>query len=375
MKYLFQLGHQPQISAAEITAVLSLHRFTASSLHHRENFLNLETDQQLNCEGLIEILGGTIKIMQKINFANIADYLLTKKSEGKIHFSLSGPDSRQLALEAKKTLKSAGCSVRYIEPKNTATILHNSLIQRQTDLTIFANEIFVTKAIQPFEEFSQRDYDRPQSDNKSGMLPPKLARIMINLAQIPKNAAILDPFCGSGTILTEAMVMGYGNLIGSDISAKAVADTEKNLEWTKDNYLLSPISYLLCESPATQLTKHIKPASVDAIITEPLLGKPLTGRENIEKLQAQTDELAKLYIDSFKTFAKILKPGGVVLFIIPKFLYKDEWVEMDCVDKIKKTGFKTVPFEILGSKSVEHLTYHRPDQHLARTIWRFKKER
>ncbi|MBI4427366.1 MAG: methyltransferase domain-containing protein [Candidatus Magasanikbacteria bacterium] len=373
MKYLFQLGHQPQISAAEITAVFSHHRTIVLSCYHRENFLILETSQQLNCEDLIRTLGGTIKIARQIG-ADIPTYLNQTQPTGKIIFSL--PD-KKLAINIKKQLKQAGRSVRYIEPKNTATILHNNLVELGGDLTIINNEIFATEAIQPFEEFSQRDYGRPGSDDKSGMLPPKLARILINLSQTPKDATILDPFCGSGTILTEAATMGHANLIGSDISEKAIKNTKENLNWLAKQFnnltIKQSSTTKLFQSDAAKLSNKLQPHSIDAIITEPLLGKPLTGRENKEQIDSQADELVKLYIDSFKAFVKILKPDGVVLFIIPKFLCKNEWVEIDCVDEIKKIGFAAVPFEIFGSSPIEHLTYHRPNQHLARTIWRFKK--
>src|SRR3989344_7958542 len=81
-----------------------------------------------------------------------------------------------------------------------------------------------TCAVQEFEEYSQRDYGRPGRGLVFGSMPPKLAKIMINLAQLPASATILDPFCGSGTILQEALLLGYQNVIGSDVSTKAVAD-------------------------------------------------------------------------------------------------------------------------------------------------------
>ncbi|MBI4992739.1 MAG: methyltransferase domain-containing protein [Candidatus Magasanikbacteria bacterium] len=383
MKYLFQLGHQPQISAAEITAVLSLKHpniktlahLRTCALKHQEAFLILEIDQQLNCADLIGTLGGTIKIARQIE-TSIPAHLNQTQPTGKIIFSL--PD-KTLAIKIKKELKQSGRSVRYIEPKNTATILHNNLVELGGDLTIINNEIFATEAIQPFEEFSQRDYGRPGSDDRSGMLPPKLARILINLSQTPKDATLLDPFCGSGTILTEASTLGYTNLIGSDISEKAIKNTKENLDWLAKQFnnltIQQSSTTKLFQSDAAKLSNKLQPHSINTIITEPLLGKPLTGRENKEQLRSQADELAKLYIDSFKAFAKILKPDGVVLFIIPKFKFKNEWVEITCVEEIKKTGFAAVPFEILGSSPVEHLAYHRPNQHLARTIWRFVKNR
>ncbi|MFH1947501.1 MAG: DNA methyltransferase [Candidatus Magasanikbacteria bacterium] len=417
-KYLFSLGHQPHISIAEIQAVFSRLQIntsteqpTNSAGRQNNTFFIIKTKDELNCEELINKLGGTIKIAKKIipptdgppirtdscprrripaeggKENNITDFLAKTPPEFKIQFSLSGPNSKKIAMAVKKELKTMGRSVRYIEPKNTATILHNKLIKKQGDLTIFEDEIFVTKAIQPFEEFGERDYKRPGTDSFSGMLPPKLARIMINLGisnvetrhclvSTPNNFILLDPFCGSGTVLTEAIDLGFTNLIGSDISEKAIEDTKKNIEWQIKSYRLSAISYQSHLVDATKLSTKLKPNSVDLIVSEPYLGKPLRGNENKLTLQKQTNDLADLYTKAFKEFYKTLKKDGIVIFIIPKFKYKDEWVEIDCLDKIKKAGFKIIP---LGMDSPPcqggikgGLTYHRPKQHVARVIWGFK---
>jgi len=50
-----------------------------------------------------------------------------------------------------------------------------------------------TEAVQPYKQWSARDFGRPARDPKSGMLPPKLARLMINLSGVdPKGKTILD---------------------------------------------------------------------------------------------------------------------------------------------------------------------------------------
>ena len=84
--------------------------------------------------------------------------------------------------------------------------------------------------MQDIESYTKRDRERPKRDAKVGMLPPKLAQIIINLAagQLPEEKlqnicdiplgepiprrllgqTVLDPFCGTGVILQEASADG-----------------------------------------------------------------------------------------------------------------------------------------------------------------------
>ena len=375
MFYLFELGHQPNISTAELEAVFSKIGIEKISQIKKGSFLIIETKNKINPSELIKILGGTVKIAEQISNTgdltqNLADFIEKKQPQGKIRFSISEKNAKKIALDTKKILKSRDRSVRYIEANNTATVLHNKLVDRQSDFTILENNIFVTKAIHTFEDFSKRDYGRPGSDDKSGMLPPKLARILTNLSRADKNNSLLDPFCGSGTILMEAAALGYTNLFGADKSDKAIKDTKTNLEWIKKEFNLKNFKHQLIVSDITNLPNQIKKESIKYIITEPYLGKPLTGRETKDELQLQADELKDLYISSFKAFGKILEKKGVVIFIIPRFRYKDDWVKINCLNNIKKLGFSLLAF----SEKEESLLYWRTKQHLGREIWKFVKK-
>ncbi|MFN3621579.1 MAG: hypothetical protein ACK4TI_01685, partial [Nitrososphaerales archaeon] len=53
--------------------------------------------------------------------------------------------------------------------------------------------------------YRQRDLERPVQDPTITM-PPKLARILVNLTACEKGGTLLDPFCGLGTILGEAII-------------------------------------------------------------------------------------------------------------------------------------------------------------------------
>lgn len=368
-RYLFWLGREPLLSTSELEAIFSAinKSYTASAKH--KQLLLVETQTELDTTQLMRQLGGVVKIAKQLRgqkqSLTPANYLAQTQPEGKIIFSTN---DRKLALAIKKELKRRGRAARYIEPKNTATILHNHLVEKQADLTIFDHELYVTSAIQPIAEFSRRDYDRPGRDAASGLLPPKLAKIMINLAGVSENATLLDPFCGSGTILMEAALMGYKNLIGSDISQLALKDTKNNLDWLQQNFQLPAINYQLIRASADQLEDRLPKRSVHAIVTEPYLGKPLTGAESEQFLKKQANELARLYTSAFQSFYKILKPAGMVVFIIPAFRYQKNWIAPDCIKRIKDIGFAPMP--LLDKQT--SLRYHRPRQFLARDIWKFQ---
>jgi tRNA G10 N-methylase Trm11 len=281
-------------------------------------------------------LGGTIKIAEEMGKNLTEDDVLKliinelKTIEGKIHFGLSlysGPPQNhssvgaihEFSLQAwgkkiKKILKDQNRSVRYVENRepilSSVTVEKNGLTKRGREFLIqvatYGSEgplaptdrcfsLAKTTAVQPFEEWGKRDFGRPGRDDKSGMLPPKLATMMINLLgrgvgaihELPLENApgvLLDPFCGSGTILTEAHRLGYTNLIGTDISEKAVEDTKKNVEWTKNNehalQNTEQFSIKIVPSASKNLSQTILACSVDGIVTEPFLGKPRTGRES-----------------------------------------------------------------------------------------------
>ncbi|TSC84362.1 MAG: Uncharacterized protein G01um101413_657 [Parcubacteria group bacterium Gr01-1014_13] len=384
-RFWFVLGRESLIAAAEIDAVLGLKKYDYST-----QILKAE----ISCEPkkIINRLGGTIKIARELA-ENIKEKDLEKiivdelkTVSGKINFGISFynitnitlKEIKIIGLQIKKFLKTEGYSVRYVENKEEAlssvTVEKNNLTGRGREFLIQKNpdntfSVAQTEAVQPFEQFSARDFGRPGRDDLSGMLPPKLAIIMINLAQTPLNSILLDPFCGSGTILSEALLLEYKNLIGSDISEKAVADTKVNIDWIATKFKRELPSHKIFKSEATELSKNIHANSIDAIVTEPYLGKPLRGQETKQELASQAKQLKNLYLQAFQQFNQILKPKGKVVFIIPRFKFANEWITIDCKNEIEKIGFVALPF----FEDQLRLVYSRPNQKVAREIWRFVK--
>ena len=371
--YLFELGRQPDLSIAEIFSYAHMTQTAFTIRKQTTKYLIVEAQTPVDPKGWMQRLGGTIKIGVAALSGNnleeqISGYLEKTEPEGKITFSLSGPNAKRTALSIKKTLKNRGRSVRYVEAKNTATILHNRLVEKHSDLTIVENQVFVTEAIQDIEAFGERDYGRPGRAARRGMLPPKLARIMLNLSELNTEAILLDPFCGSGTVLMEAALMGYTHLVGSDASPEAVEDTKKSLDWLKQTYALQTTETTIYLSDAQKINSTIDSGSVDGIVSEPYLGKPLSGNEEKHMLQKQAADLKTLYINAFKAFYHTLKPGGVIVFVIPAFRHKQDWVRIDIEKNISNIGFKSLPLN-----NMPHLLYARNNQHVGREIWKWQK--
>ena len=371
--WLFILGRETLLSLAEIKAVFLLKKIDYKITYQQDSKIIIHTEESIDPTILMLRLGGTIKIAYSIGKINTADtlakFLNEKFPTGKIEFSINGGKTQ--GIETKKILKLMGRSARYIEAKNSATVIYNNLIKNGADIEMCNGETFISAAIQPIDEFSLRDFGRPGRDDHSGMLPPKLAMMMINLTAQKEDAIICDPFCGSGTIITEAMLMGYKNIIGCDISETAISDTNKNIIWLKDNFQIDEtgLNVEVFHHDATIVSKRIKAGSVDAIAAEPFLGKPLHGTEQVSTLETQANELKNLYIKTFSEFKKILKPNGVVVFIIPRFKTKTDWIRINCESEILKLGY--VNASILPEQ--KHLLYWRDTQHVGREIWRFKK--
>ncbi|HRH23511.1 MAG TPA: RsmD family RNA methyltransferase [Candidatus Magasanikbacteria bacterium] len=373
MKYAFELGHQPHVSIAEIISVFKRLSIPYREARATDSFFIIEVDHTLDAQALIHILGGTIRIAyciekQSTDLLTIAHHL-EHATDGKIQFSISGVNQKSLALEVKKHLKSIGRSVRYIESKNAATVIHNNLIEKKGDIIKVEHEWYVTCGIQDIESFTHRDYERPRTDSRSGMLPPKLARIMVNLSEAPLHSHLLDPFCGSGTVLIEALSLGYTHVSGSDNSEKAVEDSIENTRWFLKDHSHAKVETRVHLASAEKLENVFKKHSVDVIVSEPYMGKPLRGHESKFVLETQALELKMLYLNSFESFKNILSPTGVIIFIIPIFKSGKEWVKTNAHIEIEKLGFNIIPF----SEKHTSLLYSRDNQFVGREIWKFKK--
>lgn len=338
MKYLFILGNNPELSRAEILSVIKAKKI----LGQNKNFLALEAEK-INCEKIMKQLGGTIKIGLILGEHPEAEPVLDTASSAagkfKFGFSFYGSKPSNIGMQIKGLLKERGLSARLVvsrEPALSAVIVKK---EKCHDFIVVPGFFALTCAVQDFEAFGKRDFGRPASDSFSGMLPPKVARMMVNLASLETDGILLDPFCGSGTILAEALDLGVAGLIGTDLSVKAVNDTKENLAWLAKELKIKN-DFKVDNLDARELSKKIKSNSLDAIVTEPYLGQPMKGNENEGTIRKIIAELEELYLQSFREFHKILKSGSRAVVVIPEWHIGNHIMKMNVFSSIQKLGFK-----------------------------------
>ncbi|OGL99894.1 hypothetical protein A2501_05185 [Candidatus Uhrbacteria bacterium RIFOXYC12_FULL_57_11] len=378
MKF-FVLGNNRELSVAEIEAVTGVHEFAS----REGDVLLLETDQ--TGPQLQDRLAGTIKVGSVVGELNkwdkeaCADLIgaMIDPELPRVEFGVSVYDagnahrakelrkeSQRLGLEIKRRVKESGRPVRLVTSRektlSAVVVATNKLLERGGEFVLVVTKesilIGQTEAVQDFGAWGKRDFGRPARDAQSGMLPPKLARMMVNLSGAdPIHSTLLDPFCGSGTVLMEAILLGFTKVIGSDISEKAMEDTKANLDWlAAQGGAMPPIE--LSVSPAQTL---VLSEPVDAIVTETYLGPALHGREHPDFLKRNLASLATLYRDAFGALANLVKPGSTAVVAFPVFQ--------------SKTGEQEVAtrsmLESLGWKVERRLRYERAGQHVEREIF------
>ena len=394
--YFFVLGRYPSLSTAEILSVLRLLGINFNVTHQSSEITTITVSQKINQGHIINTLGGTVKIGQVFGQASFdqdesqflkyfdSQFLkenLLPPNVNKIHFAISiydagaGPKitdkiSQKLTFlnkNLKEKLMEAGFKAGFLRIKgrsiSSVSFYKNQLLNKGFELVLLVapDKIILGKTlnIQDVNSFAKRDIERPKKDKKSGILPVKLARMMINLVSPKSSSVLLDPFCGSGTILMAASPLGIKNIIGADIDGAAISNTKTNLDWLFKEFRLNPDQYKLTlkVSDIRNLDKILSPNIADAIVTEPFLGPPLYKTADKLKPEKLISQLTPLYKESFNVFRRLLKEKGQIVIIFPVFHTKDKDYFID------KKIIDSSEFKILQS-----LLYSSPGQFVGRQI-------
>ena len=354
--YLAVLGRQTQISLVELVALFKNVKQISANLAVFDS--DFEPD--------ISRIGGSLKLAVKLDISPL-EYL-ADFPDGKITFGISDYSKKtslkQVNLDAmklKKILVRHGRSVRVVSSKDvvlsTATSLHNGLSGKnlhKVELIKNEKDWYRVIGVQDIDAYARRDQARPARDAKVGMLPPKLAQILINLCgPLEPGAVVLDPFCGTGVVLQEALLMGY-RAYGTDISERIINFSRKNLEYFKfKNY----------ELEVGDATNFQWQPPIDAVACEGYLGKPMSKIPTEMELKEQKQVCKEIILGFLKNLSSQIKIKTPVVMAIPAWLRSDgKYSRLEIIDEIENMGYN------VENKSREGLLYFREGQIVARDI-------
>lgn len=348
-QYFFQAGTFQDLSYAELVSVFEIYGLNKDVIHKFTDDIFLIKSKEISEDVLMNIfnrLGGFIRLGYVID--NL-DTFLEKftEQESRVVFGLSvlGRKDRgdiaflkKLGNELKRGFKEYNISSRFLFPRgkdlelNAAQIVNNAVLKKGFELCILRNqeeEIYSsTLLVQDIEGYIKRDTQRPHSDIDMGVLPPKLARIMINLCSL-KEGTIWDPFCGSGTVPMESALLGY-NFLASDIDENAIYYTEENVKWLNEQGDLGNIVYeafrLDVSEPDRAVIKKLKNTNISGIVCEPYMGPAQKNVISEEKADGLLNDVKSLYKNLFEMLDEEIGVRGVkMVLIIPSYKTYSGW--------------------------------------------------
>jgi tRNA G10 N-methylase Trm11 len=406
MESLLILGRQPKLGIAELESLYG----PAAVRPISDSAAVVSVDP---CLLAFDRLGGSTKFakvlmeMQTTKWDEIESYLLKVSPEhsksmspGKMKLGLSlygfNETNQRIGatgLKLKKAIQKTGRSLRYIPNKtaelNSAQVIHNRLTDdngwellfiKNGDKTLLAQTI----KVQNIDSYALRDRKRPHRDTRVGMLPPKLAQIIINLSvgSIPEtelksicdipageeiplpilNKTILDPFCGTGVILQEGMLMGYG-VYGTDREPKMIDYSKKNCAWLMGQFKVSDTHPQFDIADATSYKWANK---FDYVASEVYLGKAFNSQPSQGELRETMADCQLITRKFLKNLHGQIESGTRMCLAVPAWQVKqNQFQHLPLIDQLDELGYTRISFEHAGN---EELIYYRSDQIVARQL-------
>ena len=282
-------------------------------------------------------------------------------------------DIQRTGIALKKTLRSGGVSLRLIpnaEPAlNTATSHHNKLglSASKVELLIVragSGRIIIAESVgaQNITALARRDQARPRTDAFVGMLPPKLARMMVNMAETKATQTILDPFCGTGVVLQEAALLGY-DVVGTDLSEKMVDYARINLQWLRETHNATTEVTI---SQADAMTHTWRDTSIDAVVCETYLGQPFSAPPSSAKLTEVRGNCNHIISTWLKNIAPQLAAGTPLCIAVPAWNDgHDHFTHLPFISNLSALGYQRTT---LHNVRDDQLLYYREGQVVAREL-------
>ncbi len=168
-------------------------------------------------------------------------------------------------------------------------------------------------------------------------LRPTMAAAMAWLGDLKPKQVVVDPMCGAGTILAEALAATRGKrlpdgtgwdltLIGGDVEPAHVRAAEANLR------RLGPVRFSTWDARQVPL----ETGSVDRILSNPPFGKQLS----------TPAQIGPLYREMIKEYDRLLRKGGKAVLLVA-----DAGALKDAVNRVSWRQQRQVAVRVLGQRA------------------------
>ncbi len=376
LPYIAILGRQPEFGLVELESLLG------------PEAINPYGRQGVRLARQVEVsrLGGVVKLGRILYDGPAADIrsmpidlAQLPRAESKTPFAISvygvKAAPRFVVAAGIALKKSLGGSVRFVAPgeglvATAAQLKHNKILERGFELLVVVAQqrmvIAQTLAVQDIDWYARRDYDRPARSASVGMLPPKLAQVLVNTTHAPM---VMDPFCGTGVVLQEALLLGR-TALGSDLAPEMVAASRQNLEWLA-GVLPPPTEALLPWQVDAADARSVRLPDTDlAVVSEGYLGPNLTAAPSADRLAQIRAELRELYRLALGNWAHQLEAGAEIALCVPAWRTIKGWQYLGVVDDLARLGYTSKVFKHVR----QPLLYARPDQIVGRQLLLLRKK-
>ncbi len=319
-KYILILGRDVELSLLELISFLRKEDINYKILDKYQNLIVISLEKLFD----INKLGGLVKIA-KIVDKNFLDNLFFDKN--KIIYTVNDEEIKDYLKEKFKQEKIKAFYKSEIKSLTTSSKLDLELIKFKDYLA------HVTSISKP-KEYKKRDELRPFFEARK-VISIRLAKILINLSQAKHE--ILDPFCGQGTILQEALLLGL-NCYGIDFNIK---ECMENLKWLKSKFNIKA-NYKLFQEDSRNLSRLIR--KVECCVTEPYFGPYFKKYPKYEGGVKVIKELENLYLKVFLELDKVVEKKIVITLPIIKTNIKKN-LKLNINKLISGTRFKIASFD------------------------------
>ncbi len=345
MKYLFVLGRNVELSILELKCFFEREEISFKILKQIDNGVLIDVSKKLG-KGIIDNFGGVISIGEVLAlgdkeeiFDKLDGQLLYRGKSNKLNYVIMNFGSKDFDFisdylkkhfrneKLKATMKQLGGRVKMQDGKQFPKV-SSKLINEQYFL--FENNFGRIIEVCDYDSIEKRDMGKPIRRNELS-ISPRLAKIMINLSGVKKGKILLDPFCGIGVILQEALLQEI-EVLGIDKDKEAINSARLNLNWFK--FLKKDYNLINSDS------SRVKISQVDVIVTEPNLGELQKRVVSPEKAGQTIKQFEKLMIKVLNNLKKSV--SGRIVFTSPFILTRKKRVACNFEKIISNTGLKLV---------------------------------